>query len=353
MRWRRQTQFSAFGRQYELPLKKADLKDETTPEVNLEYLSGFFDGDGCVTPEPGLRSCSLRAAQVAINSEILMLFRESLGGAIHIQQDGHGFKRAQLRWVLSGDSGKEAAKALATASIVKHEQLLLAARWPHCRKAQIAMAREVKLLKDGRCRQQNVKCTWEYVAGFFDAEGCITVPPSSTSMQLCISQAFDGVLHPIRNLLQDVCFSELHITQSAPLLFKLNISSKNDVIRVLRRLLSAGLLQKKGQAKAVLGLDKCSHDSVRETLSMLKGNQMRYARMDSEGCERARAIACLGSRVRCLRSRGRLAEASAKQQQLDQLREEHAFLKLGTAYRMLRADIRTGLAEGAILAPFP
>ncbi|CAJ1359295.1 unnamed protein product [Effrenium voratum] len=348
LEWPRLTHFSAFGQQYQLPLSKEETRlSATTSEATIQYLSGFFDGDGCVSPQRSRGTCSLVVGQVASNAEVLMRFRDVFGGAIHRASNGQGLRRPTIKWTISGPEGQKAAAALARASIVKYEQLLIALKWPSSYESRISACQELKRLKMSRLGPRDVHCTWAYVAGFFDAEGCIQLRASDAHMDLVMVQRHDDVLPKIRRFLQDVCSSELVVRRTSRGFNRLSVNARDDVIVVLQRLLSSGLLQKKDQADAALTLQHTSHRHVRDSLAAVKGNQMRYARLDFEGCERARAITAVRNRLWRLQSQGKVDKAL--EEQLDKLRQEHGILNLRRAYGLLRADIRMGLAAGALI----
>eukprot|EP00933_Yihiella_yeosuensis_P039864 TRINITY_DN3404_c0_g1_i1.p2 TRINITY_DN3404_c0_g1~~TRINITY_DN3404_c0_g1_i1.p2 ORF type:complete len:158 (+),score=23.07 TRINITY_DN3404_c0_g1_i1:352-825(+) len=72
--WSPITHFSAFGKLHALPYKTSDTNTLKTPsEEELDYLAGFLDGDGCVTPK-GESSCVLSVKQPFDRGEALLLF---------------------------------------------------------------------------------------------------------------------------------------------------------------------------------------------------------------------------------------------------------------------------------------
>ena len=167
LRWPCLTHFSAFGRRYKLPLSKEEPRSRPVAGDTLQYLSGFFDGDGCVSPRSDLRSCVLIVAQAAANAEILVRFREAFGGAIHRHTDGRGLKKPAIRWDVYGQEGKQVASMLAATCMVKHDQLLMASTWPLVRSTQIVSSRTIAGLKLKQPTPRDVQCSWAYIAGFF------------------------------------------------------------------------------------------------------------------------------------------------------------------------------------------
>ena len=278
---------------------------------------------------------------------VLVRFREAFGGAIHRGTDGRGLRKPSIRWDVNGQEGKQAANMLAATCMVKHDQLLMASTWPLVRSTQMASSRTIAGLKLKQPTPPNVQCSWAYIAGFFDAEGCITLLATHSSTVLTLGQSTEGVLLSVRDKMQDVCRSVLSVQKASNNSYKLQVSTHDDAIAVLQRLLISGLLLKRRQAEAVLTLEARSHMHIREQLTGLKGNQMRYSRLDAAGCARARAIAKVSAKLTRLESRGKVEEAAPVQELLAKMRQEHALLTLRTAYCLLRADIRAGLAEGA------
>ena len=74
---------------------------------------------------------------------------------------------------LCGQSARNAAQLLAPHSITKQQQLLLAAEWPDARSRREECKTELRALKESRLGRLTGLCSWEYFAGFFDAEGYI------------------------------------------------------------------------------------------------------------------------------------------------------------------------------------
>ncbi|CAJ1335566.1 unnamed protein product [Effrenium voratum] len=328
------------GHEYELPLSREEPQPRPAAEHTLQYLSGFFDGDGCVTPRSDLRSCSLSVGQVAANAEILVRFRDAFGGAICRQKDGRGLQRPMVRWDAYGAEGKQAAR-------------------------------------------------------FFDAEGCIVVNPCHSAVCLVLQQATAALVPPNSGLLGDVlakAFRQVYVLDGEDV----RMPEETETARNLRVLGSVAKMENVAEALPRLeGLSgSCKKRAAAATAAAREVLQLRRHRCDAVAAVAREIRASPEEKLANYAARGEtqfsafgrqyelplkkadlkdettpevnleylsgffdgdgcVTPASAKQQQLDQLREEHAFLKLGTAYRMLRADIRTGLAEGAILAPFP
>ena len=193
--------FSSRGQSYRLPLRaeSRDLKRLPSEPV-LAYLAGFFDGDGCVSCYADLSGCCLRVGQSFDQAEVLMLFYETFGGSITLQNRGLGLRKPALLWRACGQSARNAARLLAPHSITKPQQLLLAVEWPEAKVSREECKTELCALKkyDSAVARP---CSWEYCAGFFDAEGHIHQHHGGASLSLEIQQKHPRVLMCLRELL--------------------------------------------------------------------------------------------------------------------------------------------------------
>lgn len=140
------------GRQYRLPVRFDDLElhlvSEMTKGVSVEYLAGFFDGDGCVFAQTGLSSCGLQVVQSTSNIKALFLFATRFGGTISINNHGRGSKSPTACWNTYGESARQAAIALQPHSLVKKEQLTMVNIWPSGRCQRELCKRRLKKLKE-------------------------------------------------------------------------------------------------------------------------------------------------------------------------------------------------------------
>ncbi|CAE7758071.1 TIF3H1 [Symbiodinium sp. CCMP2456] len=274
---------------------RAQLRKARWPQLKhfssngrLPYLSGFFDGDGCV----------------------LMLFHESFGGSIMLQHPGLGLRKPTLRWRACGQSARRAAQLLAPRSITKRKQLLLAAEWPAAKSHRTECRAELRALKEYDSAVAG-PCSWEYFAGFFDAEGSVAQQDEAATLVLQIGQKHPRVLKCLREFL-------------ARRLGKGGTVAKSGI---LQQLLAAGLLRKSKQANLVLGLTSETAAQVSNELGHLSGNQKFGHRLDTAGHDRARKIKNAQRQAARLMRRGQLAEALPKLGEVEVLKEEHQLLK--------------------------
>ena len=185
--WPKLKFFSSKGQNYGLPLR-AESRDLRCLPVGpvLAYLAGFFDGDGCVACQQNMSGCSLVIGQSFDQAEVLVLFYETFGGSITLHRGGLGLNKPVLAWRACGQSARAAAQFLMPYSITKQKQLLLAAEWPVARSRREECKAELRALKKYDSAVSG-RCSWEYCAGFFDAEGCISQQRGGASLVLWLS----------------------------------------------------------------------------------------------------------------------------------------------------------------------
>ncbi|CAE7879004.1 AQR1, partial [Symbiodinium sp. KB8] len=327
--WPRLTRFSADGRNYGLPLRAESRQLSQRPaKARLEYLAGFFDGDGCVSCKTNLSGCVLKVAQSYDQAEILMLFREAFGGSIGREHSGMGLGKPSLHWQLYGDSARRAARLLAPRSITKQKQLLIAARWPKTKsprredcKAELCALKMYDSAVAG-------PCSWSYFAGFFDAEGCVHQQKGGASLVLHVVQKHPRVLWSVRDFLKATSGIVATLGKSRGYAYHgLWVSGMSNCKQILQHLLDAGLLCKAKQAQLALGLTPENAAEVSAELARLTGNQMFGKRLDAAGQERANKISAAQKQAASLSRRGLHAEAGAKQREVEELKQEHELLK--------------------------
>lgn len=117
-------------------------------EVELAYMAGFFDGDGCITVATNTNKGLTLRAYVAQNTiEPLLLFQNVWPKGVMAQQRG----RRVIHFYTHGRTAVGMLEALLPYLIVKKEQAELAIRWyepdfdRHAAKAALS---EMKVYKD-------------------------------------------------------------------------------------------------------------------------------------------------------------------------------------------------------------
>ena len=288
--------FSANRQTYNLPLRaeSGDLPSEPV----LAYLAGFFDGDGCVSCASNLSGPVLQVSQAFDQAEVLMRLGKTFGGSIAREHGGMGLRKPKLQWRAYGQSARNAAQLLAPQSITKQKQLLLAAEWPDARSRREECQAELRALKE--CDSAVARpCSWEYCAGFFDAEGYIRQLNGGASLTLEVTQKHPQVLKSLREFLAEASSIEARVGKLPQHrhAHALRVGGLSDCKLVLQHLLAAGLLCKAEQAKLVLDLTPETAAQVHTELGPLTGNQMFGHRLDAAGLERARKIKCAQARA--------------------------------------------------------
>ena len=340
--------FEVDGKRYQLPLLAKDAEIQPCSEHRLAYLAGFFDGDGCVSLNKTKGVFSLAINQSVKGAEALMRFRQHFGGSISREKDGNGFMRPKLQWQLYGEAVKRASTLLTKHSRTKRSQLQLSARGLLKKASRLQVADELKLLKKGDYVPDNRQLSWQYLAGFFDAEGCIKVYPHSASIVLELAQVKPAILMQILSFLhrhQHLC-GKLYTHKSA--YYRIACCGTEECKGILQELLAHGLQQKREQANLARDLTSQNHVEIRDALFQLTGQQSRYKRLDSLGMEISKQIQQVRSR---LRSKTVQDQRAALEEELSSLKKKLETQKLQSSCEMMRSDLRTLLRLGASIGP--
>ena len=332
---------------HDLPMKSVGPPERHPTQEELEYLVGFFDGDGCVTMDSTTGSIRLGVTQSIESAEVLFQYRKLLGGGICKQSNGTGKRKAMLQWQVSGWNMRHVAALLGQIPSMKQAQLIIAAGGNIAGPRRERIGEQLFHLKQEDHIAKMLKCTWAYFAGFFDAEGSVTVTPLSVGLKLQAKQLNPFVLQRLLGFLHDSGLDRWwlrHDAKSAQLVSSDLATSK----QTLKHLLDHGLLVKQKQAQLALSLNTANHQQVREAVMNLNGWQKKYNRLDEEGLIRAKEINALqikSSRSTCLKKQELLQDT------IQVLREEHVFQKLVSKCHLIRKDIRKMLSEGAFVSP--
>eukprot|EP00930_Biecheleria_cincta_P030606 TRINITY_DN21197_c3_g4_i1.p1 TRINITY_DN21197_c3_g4~~TRINITY_DN21197_c3_g4_i1.p1 ORF type:complete len:391 (-),score=36.13 TRINITY_DN21197_c3_g4_i1:1158-2330(-) len=325
---------TAFGERHELPVRASKAHEHKHVSMGeLQYLGGFFDGDGCVSPLSRMTGCTLAITQSADRSEILIRYYKAFGGGLYNERKGTGLAKACARWVAHGAFSKAAALRLAQVTLLKRKQLLIAARWPSCKHMRSDAVHQLQSLKhEPETTQGRATISWQYVAGFFDAEGCIRIPPDTLSLHLHISQKPKEPLELIAAFLTERLPGinpGVHLHGAGHVL---SITCTSHCIFVLRRLMAAGLCLKRKQAEAALAVCHSDHANIRAALSLLGGNQSRYRRLNEAGCYRSRQISTASKKLRAMVVSGASDHAEAQSKLLADLRAVHSLQSAADRY---------------------
>ena len=335
------------GEAVQLPLSAVEPV-RTPSQEELEYLVGFFDGDGCVSMKKETGEVQLAISQNIDAVEVLLRFRSFLGGGVSRHSASTGSQKATLRWQIWGSKMSAAAETLSRIPSMKQAQLLIATK----ARSDIAMSERARLAERLKMFKQKqhmpdtgAVCAWSYFAGLFDAEGNIYVSPTSTSLRLEVKQVNPCILVRLLPFLGENRLQGWNLRHNA-MYSVLVCSNLRDCKQTLELLLAHGLLVKQKQATLALSLSAENHLQVRDAISSLNGLQGRYKRLDADSIGRAREIHRLQQRLHRLSGPERATMLS----HLEELRGEHNLQKLISRCDLLRRDMRQSLREGGSVA---
>ena len=336
------THITLDGQSFKLPLRGVEPLRMPSHE-ELEYLVGFFDGDGCVSMDKGQLKLSI--GQTVDSAKVLLHFRSLLGGAVSRQSASTGSMKAAVQWQVYGSKMIAAAETLRRVPSMKQAQLLIAQQGTVCESDMKMVSEELRRLKQRNyVPQQLPQCSWPYFAGFFDAEGSIHIKANAATSALEIKQNNPCVLLHLQQFLHRAGLQSwrLHHYKRDSKLVCTELDGRK---RTLKLLLAHGLRMKAEQARLALTLTTENHLEIREAIMMLSGNQNRYNCLDSAGVARAKKIKGLRDRIgRCDLSCQE--DKDVLEGELEELRKEHKLKTLISQCILLRKDIRRALREG-------
>ena len=156
------------------PLKLDDCK------ISPYYLAGFFDGDGSICITQGL-SLQIQFSQCVPNilNKIQEIF---VGGTLHKREAKNENCRDEYSLRYCGRKCEEILKYLDIGSIMKWKQIQIAKQFIYMNNlrelenTKIDLREKMRKLNKSYKKTHNKpynKINWEYIAGIFDAEGCI------------------------------------------------------------------------------------------------------------------------------------------------------------------------------------
>ena len=228
-------------------------------------------------------------------------------------------------WNLRGKKAKLAARQLLISSSTKRRQLQLIANWPTDPSDVEGCTVQLRQLKEWDSAA-DFRCSWSYCAGFFDADGCISLRENG-SMVVKFTQKFPKVLDGIAAFIAQTCGVTACMYRLRKTLFELRVHKQSDCKLVLRQMLEAGLSKKAAQARLALSLTAQNAGQVRAEFAQLVGNQQHGRRLDEAGAQRALRINRLHAQARSFNANGQHGKASAVNQEIQALKREHALLK--------------------------
>ena len=332
---------------FALPLAAVSPPSCKPSQDELEYLVGFFDGDGCVTMQQDRGSIALQVSQNLDSAEVLVRFRDVFGGGIYHLRHATGTSKAALQWMVCGTTMQHAALLLGSLPSMKHEQLQIAARGIVAKADRIKAAQKLQLLKQKDHEPARFQCSWPYFAGFFDAEGSISIDGLSVGIQLKVGQMNPFVLQELKEFLHRHNLNRWRVNQHLQNLPMLQCSHLATCKMTLQHLLDHGLNIKQKQASLALSLTAENHLEVRDAIFCLNGLQNQYQRLDDKGIARAKEISKVSEQLRNASSQHK---HDLLQRKVEELRNEHILQKLIAKCHRLRSGIRQSLREGGLVS---
>ena len=166
-------------------LKLARIEKVMTPlkeieyEISPFYLSGFFDGDGSICITQGL---SLQIQITQCVKTILIKLQNIFGGSLYSAEARNENQRKQHSLRICGRECEKILKYLDVGCIMKWDQIQIGKKFINLNNLQNLEEKKVEYREKMRKLNKSYKKThdkqyskinWEYIAGLFDAEGCI------------------------------------------------------------------------------------------------------------------------------------------------------------------------------------
>lgn len=343
-KWPRLTHVEVDGWRLKLPIRFEDLDPDLIAgfgPIDEEYLAGFFDGDGCVAAQTHLSGTLLRTTQSAENCRSLLRFLIKYGGSICLGRSGYGSASPTLVWSVFGEEARRTACILRAHCFVKKEQLGIAVSWPSCRVERKVLNAKLGYLKTVEpSLPVGQAISWSYLAGFFDAEGCISMDRASKNIRLEISQRDAAIL----KVIQDFIFSRLASQDLAIKLYgsfdkhALVSTRTSTTAMILKSLLDHGLQWKRPAALHALRVPNSSHSNLRRDLGVGKGKQSYFEKLNEDGCARAREIKNINAKLWYAKGRCQVV-ADKLQADLQYAKLEHKVLTAQSQILKLRSFI--------------
>ena len=345
LRFPRLQMITVDGQDIKLPLPAVEPV-RTPSQEELEYLVGFFDGDGCVTMNKQTRKVQLSIGQNVDCVEVLLRFRSLLGGSIGRHSASTGSHKAMVQWQVYGSKMTAAAETLSRIPSMKQAQLLIATKGRVAMSDGASVAKTLQTFKQRQYKTENgLLRSWPYFAGFLDAEGTIYIRSTSASLRLELTQVNPCTLVHLLGFLGENRLQGWNLRHNATYSV-LVCNNLRDCKQTLELLLANGLLVKRQQAQLALSLTAENHLQIRDAISSLNGLQSRYQRLDADGIARACEIRRLQKRLRYLSG----PERGTILSKLEELRAEHNLQKLISCCVLLRKDMRQSLRHGGRVA---
>lgn len=163
-------------------MKKEDFK---------KYLAGFIDGDGSIFVSESKNSCSLCVSFIQSIQEFVEFVNDNYSNKGRIYSDSRK-DRTCYTVRFCGENTREILEDVKDYIIIKKPQCLKALEFLDCKSVEekLKISKELKVLNKDKTYEKEYNLTPQYLAGLFDAEGCITMK-TDFSLRVKLTQKCD------------------------------------------------------------------------------------------------------------------------------------------------------------------
>lgn len=162
-------EYNKQNREYMMTYRYEEIQVTRPPkhaEINLKWLGGFFDGDGCVEYINGYPRISIGQC----NPDPLIRLYHKYGGKLRATKNTGENSRKIFKWGLVGQQTRAFAEDVAPHAILESKRLSL------CLTDPLQIASHTKMYTDPTLQE---RINNEYTAGIFDAEGEVSLRKGS------------------------------------------------------------------------------------------------------------------------------------------------------------------------------
>lgn len=192
-----------------------DIKNEHEHKLTMQYVAGYLDGDGTITirRETGGRSSGFSGTIIVdadqCDPSVTLLLLNKFGGRYECKTQKKENARHQHRWVLTGEKTVPFLKDILPHLILKKKRAELALEfWDKKNEPSTLDEDFLKIFEKNTAMQKMDQLAFEssnidrltdsYVAGLFDAEGCVNVCPGNYALTIAQKMKKE-ILHALKN----------------------------------------------------------------------------------------------------------------------------------------------------------
>lgn len=339
------TSFTAFGKDYPLPLKSKGGPEAPHEQELLEYLGGFFAASGSASLTAGkllTPEVSLQVRRPLPDAGILFLFQSMFRGAITADKCQTGVRQATLRWRVAGPWAQRAAATLMAVTPGRRAQLAtLAGRIP------LDEEEWQKLRASWENRKSETEgteiSTWCQFAGHFDARGSCGLDEENRIYVGGLSTRLSSFTGATVNFLRSNGIQARTGPRGEDIGWKVVGEPAREVLALM---IGAGLLIKKPLAELLLPANIESPQWLRKVMMMVERYQMKaFERLDAAGMKRDKEIKRLRARLKTWHKQGEKGKAASLQFHLERLSKQNKLIKLEDGLAVIRQRLRETIKE--------